>query len=278
MISRYSKWRRLAGGFTLIELLVVISIISILASILLPSLTHAKDLAKEVACMSNQRAVGVAVMYYASENDSRVPSSETWINDVIENLNGTQPSNMLDCQRSNMPKALFCPCDTDPYPQPYMTGKMEVTSYFVNGAESDFAMGGGNKIKVGLFGGACTIDQIPLASSCMMLGETSNYGKVADLDNPAVKQAFSSAGASISSPQRTFHHRATSGFYHNGKMSIYFADGHDAMVDGKSVDTLPLSLWPAGAMMDNSILFFPSLSLPTSKDNPDFWGPGYISY
>jgi prepilin-type N-terminal cleavage/methylation domain-containing protein/prepilin-type processing-associated H-X9-DG protein len=60
-------------AFTLIELLVVIAIISLLVSVLLPSLGKAKDLAKEVMCSSSLRNVGMAVLMYSTDNDGFVP-------------------------------------------------------------------------------------------------------------------------------------------------------------------------------------------------------------
>lgn len=66
------------SAFTLIELLVVIAIISLLVSILLPSLNKAKDLARKVACMSNFRNIGCGVNMYALDGDGRVPPAVTW--------------------------------------------------------------------------------------------------------------------------------------------------------------------------------------------------------
>jgi len=60
-------------GFTLIELLVVIAIISILASMLLPSLASAKGSAKRIACLNQEKQLALALHMYAGDSQGSFP-------------------------------------------------------------------------------------------------------------------------------------------------------------------------------------------------------------
>ncbi len=108
-----AKWR----GFTLIELLVVVAIIALLISILLPSLSRARELSKRVVCSSNARAIGNACKIYAAEPWNQ----DQWPTPTFPRLNyGTDPNiiyasvdpNVLEDEEQHSPRR-YEPSDVD---------------------------------------------------------------------------------------------------------------------------------------------------------------------
>src|SRR6185369_2922724 len=68
-------------AFTLIELLVVIAVIGILAALLLPVLSRAKEAARGVACANNLHQIALATIIYAGDNKEQLPAFWEWLHD-----------------------------------------------------------------------------------------------------------------------------------------------------------------------------------------------------
>jgi prepilin-type N-terminal cleavage/methylation domain-containing protein len=69
------------AGFTLVEMLIVIAIITLLIALLLPSVKKARESARNVTCMSNQRQLGIATISFAGDHGMHMPGGDTdpWI-------------------------------------------------------------------------------------------------------------------------------------------------------------------------------------------------------
>lgn len=240
----YGAARIKPGGFTLIELLVVIAIIAILASMLLPALSRAKESAFRIKCVNHLRQLSLATTLYAGDNDGRFPprtNAWRWPTSLQENYVN------LDI--------LVCPTDARRGTPQTDTSSATLAdrsprSYLINGWNDYFWRLTGNQ-EVNTYNGmAMKENAIPKPSDTVLFGEKKNIdlgtpdGRLSkhyfmDLLEPE-RLGWGNDGVQV---ERGCHSARIAGTVSRSGGSNYaFADGSARLLK-YGQDVWPLNLW-----------------------------------
>jgi prepilin-type processing-associated H-X9-DG protein/prepilin-type N-terminal cleavage/methylation domain-containing protein len=128
------------SAFTLIELLVVIAIIALLAAILFPTFSSARDKGRQASCLSNEKQLGLAVALYIQDNDEHYPLGHKPVTDPLTTFDGggKYEPHFIELIRpfiKNQKNEGVWRCPSDPSPRLNKEGdnKEFHVSYSVNG-------------------------------------------------------------------------------------------------------------------------------------------------
>lgn len=178
-VEKSSRVRNAPRAFTLIELLVVMGVIAVLAAVLLPALSKARQMSQRARCLSNIRQLQVAQIAYAADHDDLLIAA----GDGTEQGSWIGP---LEAQGAT-PDVRRCPLDRSPYYTQPVPGssppRLRTTSYALNNYLSPTHTPFGVKP-------LRKISQINQPSQVIHLGELAETGTYAGSDHFHVQDFY----------------------------------------------------------------------------------------
>jgi prepilin-type N-terminal cleavage/methylation domain-containing protein/prepilin-type processing-associated H-X9-DG protein len=219
------------SGFTLIELLVVIAIIAVLAAILFPIFSAAREKARQTRCANNLRQLATAMLTYSNDYEGVLPGLNAFSRDCL-NTNGNLTSGVLFPYVKETKAIFTCPSEWRRNQGQNVPDDAFTYSYTINGwvTPTPDRPGRGGDRDLANYAGEPVAEFPNPARTVLLVDENTRYNEGEYLINDQLFIWY----------DRTARR-------HHGKANIVFLDGHTSQVDGQL--QWYTARWPDGTLI-----------------------------